>query len=317
MNSLYFNIRKKCPACASTTSKTIYKQPFDQPPIRDYLIDFYSSRGRIELSYLENGNYILEECDHCKLIFQKEIPNDQFMERLYEYWLDPQKRFEHHRKNDGLDHYLYYAQEIMQVMTYLKKQPVDLKFFDFGMGWGKWSMMAKAFGCDSYGSELSRERIKYAESNGLKVIEWNNLPDYQFNFINTEQVFEHLAEPFETLEHLKRALAPDGIIKISVPTANNIDQRLRLMNWKAKKGSKHSLNPVAPLEHINFYRRKSIIKMADKAGLKEILIPIRKQYQYMCDWSGIKRIGQNLLKPISLNLLKKQNYLFFRKTSFD
>jgi len=313
MNSLYFNFRKECPACGGITSKTIYQNSFDQAPIKDYLIDFYGSRGRIELSYLENSNYILKECSNCDLIYQEEIPNDQLMERLYEYWLDPNMRFEYHKKHDRLGHYIYYAQEIMQVIGFLNKHPSDLKFFDFGMGWGKWALMAKAFGCEAYGSELSRERIKYAEANGLKVIGWEDFPNYQFNFINTEQVFEHLPEPLETLRHLKKALAPDGIIKISVPTANNITERLKLMDWKAKKGSKNSLNPVAPLEHINFYKRTSLVKMAQKAGMKEVLISMKKQYQYTTEWSGIKQIAQNLLKPVSLNLLRTKNYLFFKK----
>lgn len=313
MNNHYFDIRKACPACTSTDAKQIYKQAFDKAPIKDYLVDFYSSQGHLELSYLENGNYILEECQHCRLIFQKEIPNDHLMERLYEYWLDPQKKLEHRNKFNDLQHYLYYSQEITQIMAFLNKAPVDLKFFDFGMGWGKWALMAKAFGCDTYGAELSKERIKHAKSNGLKVVEWDDFPQYSFDFINTEQVFEHIPEPLQTLLHLKKALAPEGIIKISVPTANNIERRLKIMDWKAKKGTKYSLNPVAPLEHINFYRRESIVKMANKAGMKEVLIPMKKQYQYTTDWGGIKQAARNLLKPISLNLLRTQNYLFFRQ----
>jgi 2-polyprenyl-3-methyl-5-hydroxy-6-metoxy-1,4-benzoquinol methylase len=312
MNKKYFDIRTRCPACGSTSAKVIYQNPFNTSPVKDYLIDFYSSQGPIELSYLENGNYILEECFVCDLIYQKEIPNDELMERLYEYWMDPKGRFDYYEKNAGLKHYLNYAQEITRVMAYLNKRPSDLKIFDFGMGWGKWALMAKAFGCDAYGSELSTERINNAKSNGLKVIEWDEFDKYQFHFINTEQVFEHIPDPLETLRHLRKALAPDGIIKISVPTATNIEYRLKKMDWKAKKNSRNSLNPVAPLEHINFFRRKSIVRMAEEAGLKEVLIPIRKQYQYTSDWGGVKKIAKNLFQPISLNILRSYNYLLFK-----
>jgi SAM-dependent methyltransferase len=172
--------------------------------------------------------------------------------------------------------------------------------------------MAKAFGCGAYGSELSKDRIAYAQSNGLKVVEWDELPMHQFNLINTEQVFEHIPNPLETLRHLKKALAPGGLIKISVPTANDIQRRLKIMDWKAKKTTKNSLNPVAPLEHINFYRRNSIIKMAGIAGLEEVLIPLKTQYQYTTGWTGLKKIAKNFYNPISKNTLKKINYLFFQ-----
>ncbi|MEZ4663629.1 MAG: class I SAM-dependent methyltransferase [Caldilineaceae bacterium] len=184
---------------------------------------------------------------------------------------------------------------------------------DFGMGWGKWALMAKAFGCKSYGAELSAERIAYAESNGISVLQWDEMPNQDFDFINTEQVFEHIPEPLPTLKHLASALKPTGLIKISVPTANNISGRLRRMDWDTPKKAKLSLNPVAPLEHINFYRRSSLVKMAEKAGLEEVQIPLRYQYQYATNWSNPKQIAKNIWRPIYRNILHRQNYVFFRK----
>ena len=181
------------------------------------------------------------------------------------------------------------------------------------MGWGKWALMAKAFGCESYGSELSEERAKYASSNGIKIIEWNEIPKHSFDFINTEQVFEHISNPLGTLIYLKDALKSDGLFKISVPTANNITRRIKLMDWKAPKATRKSLNPVAPLEHVNYFRRNSLIKMAELAGLEEVVIPMLTQYKYTTNWFGAKRIAVNLLLPIYRNVLKRQNCLYFRK----
>ena len=235
------------------------------------------------------------------------------MERLYEHWIDPQTAFTQHQKQDALGCCSYYAQEIMQIIAYLNKVSSSLSFFDFGMGWGKWALMAKAFGCNSYGSELSNERIEYAKSNGINIITWDEIPQHQFDFINTEQVLEHISDPLNTILHLKRALKADGILKISVPTANDIKRRLRIMDWRAAKGARNSLNPVAPLEHINFFRRKSLVKMATIAGMKEVFIPLKRQYQFTTNWSGIKKIAKNFLLPVYRNILKRQNYLFFRK----
>jgi SAM-dependent methyltransferase len=182
------------------------------------------------------------------------------------------------------------------------------------MGWGRWALMAKAFGCNSFGNEMSEEKCKYAKSNGIVVIKWDEIPHYEFDFINTEQVFEHLPEPLITLKHLKMALKKDGVIKISVPTINDVERRLKIMDWTAEKGRKNSLNFIAPLEHINYFRRKSLLAMAEKAGLQEVLMPIKTQYRYTFDWGKRKRIAKNILLPIFRNFLKNRNYLFLKET---
>ena len=313
MSNPYFVMRDQCPACASVAVTNLYRKPFDAPEIANYLLSFYGRQGGVELDYLHGATYDLRECGVCGCIFQREILNDFLMERLYESWIDPEQVFEQHNREDDLRYFAYYASEIMQIAAFFNAAPSALKFMDFGMGWGKWALMAKAFGCASYGAELSAERIAYAKSNGITVIQWEEMPNQDFDFINTEQVFEHIPEPLQTLKYLASSLKPSGLIKISVPTANNIERRLRRMDWTTPKKTKLSLNPVAPLEHINFYRRASLVKMAEKAGLEEVHIPLRYQYQYATNWGNPKQMIKNLLRPIYRNILQRQNYVFLRR----
>jgi 2-polyprenyl-3-methyl-5-hydroxy-6-metoxy-1,4-benzoquinol methylase len=312
MSNPFFRIREKCPICDSGGFTIIYQSSYDEPPVRNYLVDFYSSQGKVEFEYLDGATYVLCECNLCGSIFQRDIPNDILMERLYEHWINPEQVFNAHQRQTSLGYFSEYAQEIMQIISYFRKEPSSLCFFDFGMGWAKWALMAKAFGCNSYGTELSIKRIEYAKSNGIKVIAWDEIPQHSFDFINTEQVFEHIPEPLQTLLHLKTALKTGGILKISVPTANDINRRLKIMDWKSPKETKNSLNPVAPLEHINFFRRSSLVKMASEAEMEEVFIPIKLQYRYTTDWGGIRKVAKNIVKPIYRNLLKKQNYIFLR-----
>jgi hypothetical protein len=88
------------------------------------------------------------------------------------------------------------------------------------------------------------------------------------------------------------------------------------MDWKAHKGSKNSLNAVAPLEHINCYRRASIVKMAKVAGMEEVLIPLTHQYQYTTNWNGVKQAIRNLVRPICRNVLRISNSVFIRKVKY-
>jgi 2-polyprenyl-3-methyl-5-hydroxy-6-metoxy-1,4-benzoquinol methylase len=310
-NNSWFESRKECPACASDRFREIYHSRYDESPVKDYLLDFYLPQGMVEFEYLRDSSYRLCECENCGLIFQRDVPNDALMERLYEHWIDPGKALTRHQK-ESIGYHLFLEQEINKIIAYIRKDPSDLCVLDFGMGWGDWAFEARKIGCDSYGTELSVERIEFARSNGVKVLMWDEIPDHCFDFINTEQVMEHLPDPLNTLRYLKSALKPDGTIKVSVPTANNIRQRLKNMDWKATRGSRNSLNPVAPLEHLNFFSRDALLNMAAKAGMKEIVIPLGLQYKYLPLRGGPKWIVRGLLNPLRRNILKSQNYLFFK-----
>ena len=148
MSDSYFVIRDECPACASENLEVIYENPFDEPPIRDYLDAFYSPQGRLEYAYLREAVYSLCECRICGLIFQGQVPNDRLMERLYENWIDPEKALIQHRQDDRLGRDAHIAKETVQIVTHFRQRPSSLRYLDFGMGWGEWALMARAFGCD-------------------------------------------------------------------------------------------------------------------------------------------------------------------------
>lgn len=305
--------RTHCPSCHAPTGRELYRCRYDDPALRAYLTAAYRVVGHgIEYEYLHGAEFILVECPQCELVYQQQIPDDALMERLYEHWIDPQTVFARHQQTDTLAYHSRDAQEIMQVMAFLGKSPHQLTFLDFGMGWGKWARMAQAFGCETYGTELSPARIAYAQAHGIKVISEGELGEQQFDFINTEQVFEHLPEPLRTLQQLQRVLKPEGVLKISVPDGTDLKRRLAVMDWGAPKGSKNSLNAVSPLEHINCFKRNTVQKMAACAGLREVHLPLALQYAFATNWRLPKPFLKNLLMPLSRNLWQRGTYLFFR-----
>ena len=315
MSKSWFDERNRCPVCESEKITIRYRIPYSDQSIKEHLIEFYSPQGGIEFQYLQNEDYILCDCKYCGVIFQKKIPNEYLMERLYEHWIDPKKALENrnNRFNNNPGIYNNYINEIRNVSSCLKSSPSDTKFLDFGMGWGDWLLMANKLGFECYGLELSQSRIEYAESKGINVINWDEAKKLNFDFINAEQVFEHIPEPLITLRELKKLLKPNGIIKISVPTPNNINKILKRMDWKAKKGSKNSLNDVAPLEHIQCYSRSSLLIMAKLGGMTELTIPLIKQWYNSSNWINPKSFIRNLLIPVYRNILRKQNYIFLKK----
>ncbi len=267
----YFKRRIKCPACGSRRNTTLFQADFCQSPIKEYLESLYSQVGPgVEFEYLEGSSYILEECEDCGLIYQGEVPNEFLMKRLYEHWIEPNTVLEMEKKERDARFYLGCAAEIVRGIDYLGKIPSEVKFLDFGMGWGSWCLIARGFGCDSYGADLSRSRTEHGDRLGIKVLSWDELNQHKFDFINAEQVFEHLAEPLETLAHLRNCVAPNGIIRINVPGGRDMRRKLELGDWSAPQESPDSLNDVAPLQHVNCFNFGSMVRMAQGAGLEEV-----------------------------------------------
>lgn len=269
-NDFGFEQRTACPVCGCRQTKVVYSAPFTAPPISTYLEEFYSRQGKIEFEYLENRDYILDECQSCSLIFQRLVPNDALMMKLYEEWIDPEKSYSLRLQRQDAQYYAYLANSIQTVVEYLGKLPVDLEFLDFGMGWGHWCLMAQAFGCAVVGAELSPARIDHAMELGIEVIAWDNLPQRQFDLIHAEQVLEHLPDPLGTIRYLATALKPHGLIELVVPNAWNAKQKLATGDWSAPSGSRNSLVTVAPLEHINCFTERSLLKLARLASLEPV-----------------------------------------------
>lgn len=306
----YFTKRESCPACTSEEWTTLIKLAYsDDSPLREFLTTAYSTTG-VELEYLEGSHYTLDECNNCGLIFQEEIPNDLLMVRLYEHWIGDSvessiRITQEQHTLEILSEHLY---EFMKVLWYFDTLPSDVKVFDFGMGWGTWCRLAAGFGCDVYGTELSESRIEYAQARGTKVISWQEIPDHKFDLIYAYTVFEHLAEPLETLTYLKQALKPGGLVYITVPDGWDIKRRLDAWDWKAPKGSKNSLMPVNPLQHINCFTHDALVQMANIAGLSLVTIP--EQYTFYS-----KHSIKALVKPAYHALRgKKSTFLYFQNT---
>ena len=307
MKNDYFIRREMCPACKSKGFTKLYSIGYNSPTIVEYLKNFYDPQGGVEFEYLDGVEFNLQECNNCSLIFQEYIPNDFLMDKLYNEWIDPKIVFPEQRGHD-VSYYDKLSIEVSNIIAYFKTTPNNLNFLDFGMGWAQWCLMVKAYGANSMGMELSTDRILNAKQNAVDVIDWDELPEHKFDFINTEQVFEHIPNPLETLNYLITALKPNGIINISVPNGNVAKRNLKIMNWKALKRTKDSLNFIAPLEHINCFRTKTIKIMAEICGLQHQQIPF--------DNLPLKELIKSKMKPLYYQLFrggKEGTYLFFRK----
>lgn len=271
--------RDQCPACGGSQHQSRAHLSYDQPPLTDYLRAFYRDYPCCDFTALAGEVYQLEECGSCGCHYQNPVPGADFLARFYGQGLygagtETSQPCEPYQTEQM-------GRELMMVVRYLNPTVPRPSVLDFGTGNGHWAVLAEAAGLDTHASDLSTHAFDRLRTRGITCHPHDTLPQGRFDFVNTEQVFEHLVDPAAQLQVLAHSLRPGGIIKIGVPHDPLLRRKLRAPDWTAPKGSAASLNGVAPLEHLNHFEPVSLDALAARCGLESLaiigweLVPLR------------------------------------------
>lgn len=297
--------RPDCPICGQVPEKILCSLPFSTGIIREYLVSHYN--GRAEPDRLGDAKYELICCQRCELIYQRWIPNDVLLQDIYDKWIPPTELSRLHH-DYSLTDYRYWAGQVDFIIQFLRKSPHEIRILDFGMGWAEWACMARAFGCQVYGTEQSLAREEYARSIGINVIGYDEIADLQADFINTEQVFEHLVSPVVTIRQLAAGLRPGGVLKVSVPNGAKVGNKITQLSRGSITNTE--LMPIAPLEHINCFTHKSILELGRQAGL----LPLSPSYHQLLNasngWFDLPNLVKNLFRPIYRHVCPKSTFVY-------
>lgn len=300
--------RTVCPACRSASLMRVYEESFSSESIQGYLRTHYEGNAS---HTADDCLYVLTRCEHCGLNFQKYIPDDNFLGEIYNHWV-PGTDFEREHRNYSLEEYRYLAEQVQFVIQHLGRPPGELHMLDFGFGWAHWSRMAMAYGCRVSGVELSQERAEHGRSVGIQVVPLEVLPDRTFHFIHTEQVFEHLAEPRAVLDRLVAALAPGGLIKISVPDAVASLKKIRHGESFGSLSVKDKM-PIAPLEHINAFDHASLVAFGKAAGLRPVRPSFFRLYNAASGLLQLKNLARVVARPVYRHIFPRNTFVYFER----
>ncbi len=242
-------------------------------------------KERIDLKKLSEHYYKLLECKNCKLIFQAQIPSDEFSEHLYEDIIDREDSLL--KKNDFEKKFhkkLLYETDLIKGI--FNKDNENVSILEFGAGWGFWLRYMKKKKFDVYAYEVSDTRIDFMKQNKIEVISNIENSTKKFDFIYSEQTFEHISNPQETLISLSKLLNDKGFILLRFPS--NF-----LFKFKLNNKYNPSTDCAHPLEHINLFKKDSFKEMIKDTNLQ--IVDIKSKYNFS-------------LKNILLDL---KNYLYF------
>jgi SAM-dependent methyltransferase len=310
MPSPYFITRDSCPVCGSSSASELYSAAFDKPPVRDYLDHLYAAQGEgVEYEYLAGDQFVVLGCSGCGLVYQRDVPADALMRRLYGRWIKPEKIF----AIDAGKPRAGSVKEIKILFSYLRRTRTlsgQLSVYDYGMGWGIWLRSAQAAGCEVFGTELIDEKCAVAAAGGVRCIKEEDLPGKTFDLINAESVLEHLRFPRETLKKLSAALRPGGLLRIVVPVIGMRRLRSRFTTFATAPSASRTdlIAPISPLEHVNCFCGNSLKKLTEDAGLERTHLPLALRYACTFDWT-IK----GLVKPAASLFSYRFMPCFFRR----
>ena len=239
----------------------------------------------IDIKKLEEHEYKLLECQYCSLIFQEQIPDEKFSQELYEDVIDKEYSLLK-KENFEKKYYKKIFYEISLIKGIFKKKNEKISILEFGAGWGFWSNHLKNNNFNVSAYEVSESRINFIKKNQVNVISSIDNLEKKFDFIYSEETFEHIPNPRATLISLSKVLNDGGFILLRFPSSFLFKFKLN-DKYKPKKDCAH------PLEHINLFKKKSFDTMVKDSDLE--IISLKSKFNF-----SIK----NLLKDI-------KNFFYF------
>ena len=282
--------RIKCPICENNKLVSIYRLSYQDTKIKNFLETYYNKKLNLDL--ISHNDYNLLECKNCSFIFQKFVPDELFSEELYENLISAKASLK--KKEDNIKELnKKYHNEIFLIKKLFKNKKINV--LEFGAGWGFWSLEAKKNGFNVSCLELSKKRVEYMKSKNLHVINIIEKNKPKYDFIYSDQTFEHISDPKETLELINGSLNLGGYILLNFPSSFGFKKKVK-NNYTPNKDEAH------PLEHLNLFNRLSMNYLIKNTNLKLInfrsLNSLKLRYVYK-DIKNLIYFDSVLLKKIT------------------
>lgn len=181
-------------------------------------------------------------CPHCRLVYTREIPARLGKSFSYEeaYFQNPAFASAQIEKYFGYDAYISDQENIQDKFSFCLRQIMKYqaagKVLDLGCAAGFFLDLAHQRGFEVLGVEPSRFASRKArELFGLPVLSQTlrdaGLPAKSFDVITLWDVIEHVPQPREEMQEVRRLLKPGGLVGIITPDIENPAARILKDKW--------------------------------------------------------------------------------------
>jgi len=151
-------------------------------------------------------------CRKCGLVFLDPMPSPEHSQRFYTEKASSDPEVEEHRA--GM--YENFLEKIE------KLKPKRGRLLDVGCGYGEFMKMARGYGWEVFGIELSYEACEYIRRRyGLPVYSRSlpevGFPSEYFDVVTMWNVLDHIPDPLGHLREARRVIKADGVLFVRVP----------------------------------------------------------------------------------------------------
>ncbi|CCW35486.1 methylase involved in ubiquinone/menaquinone biosynthesis [Chthonomonas calidirosea] len=181
------------------------------------------------------GEYRLDRCQSCTLVFLNPMPNEAALTRLYPSTYYAYQEFESTPTARMRLKRLVKSLFMMHIGT---KDPTFSKpgrLLDIGCGSGQFLYKMRQQGWEVYGVEVNEQAVAVGRAAELDIRHGNLLEAHfeanYFDYIRANHSFEHIVNPHETLEEIHRILKPEGKLLIGVPNIAGWNAQLFRKYW--------------------------------------------------------------------------------------
>ena len=283
--------RISCPTCNKQNFKRMFSLPYNSEKIVNFLKTYYkNSLNIIELNRYE---YTLLECLNCSLIFQEQIPDEEFSIKLYESIIDQDESLL--KKQDFEKNFnKKLSFEMNLIKNIFNKNSKDIFILEFGAGWGFWSKYAQDNNFNVSAFEVSKKRIEFMQKNKIQIESNIDNSKYKYDLIYSEETFEHISDPRDTIIRLSGLLKNGGYFLLRFPSTF-------LFKLKLNKKYIPTSDCAHPLEHINLFNKKSFNFMLEDTDLE--IISFKSKFSF--SFGSFLRDLKNLIYFDSVLIKKK------------
>lgn len=172
---------------------------------------------------------------------------------------------------------------------FIERAKTEGRLLDVGCATGNFlAQMRQRGNWEVYGVEVNPEAVDYARQRlRLNVfhgpLEEARFPGDFFDAVTLWSVLEHLHDPLEALREVQRILRPDGILGLTVPSADSLDAHLFGPYWTL----------LDPPRHLYTFNRETLAQLLAGEGFD--IVDVRFfTAGYLSLWRTIRLYVQNL-----------------------
>jgi SAM-dependent methyltransferase len=207
---------------------------------------------------LQKGKWSYGRCRTCGLLSSKPIPSPQEIEDHY------RAKFQRGNYETARRYAAQYRRIHKQIADWMASKPGE-RVLDVGCFTGELIGILHQRGADVYGLELQTEAVEIARDRlpgrvYQADVDGSSFPPGPYDTVAMMGLIEHVIDPAKFVRRAHTLLVPGGRLMLQTPDAGSALARLMRRHWP----------PLAPIEHIHLFSRRSIRRLLEDCGFTEV-----------------------------------------------